>query len=150
MGMAILMLSFMVIVAALLVRRAYSHDSTPLSDQMLSMLRRQWMPLGLILAMAILPLTNDVLFPGLLPTIAANVAMITLSIWLMQIGLREDRGVPFAAGVVYFLLWTIFRYVDLFADFGGMLGAAMMFFLCGAGLFGMSLYWRYRRGRKHV
>jgi uncharacterized membrane protein len=150
MGMAILVLSFGVIIAAILVRRVYSHDSAPLPDQMLSVLRRQWLPLGLILAMAILPVTNEMLFPGLLPTVAANVAMVMLAIWLMQIGLREDRGVPFAAGVVYFLLWTIFRYIDLFADFGGMLGAAMMFFLCGAGLFGMSLYWRYRRGRKHV
>lgn len=146
-GMAILVLSFVVIIGAQAVRRVYSHDTAPMPDQLLSMLRRQWLPLGLIVAMAILPMTNEMLFTGLLPTVAANVAMIALAIWLMQIGLREDRGVPFAAGVVYFLLWTVFRYIDLFADFGGMLGAAMMFFLCGAGLFGVSLYWRYRKGK---
>lgn len=79
------------------------------------------------------------------PTIAANVAMLALAFWLMRIGLRDDRGLPFAVGVGYFLLWTMLRYFDLFGDFGGMLGAAMMFFLCGATLFGVALYWRRRK-----
>jgi hypothetical protein len=83
----------------------------------------------------------------LLPTIVANVAMIILAFWLMGVGLREDRGRPFAAGVMYFLLWAVVRYVDLFGDFGGMLGAALMFFLCGAALFGVGFYWRNRKQR---
>jgi hypothetical protein len=37
--------------------------------------------------------------------------------------------------------------VDLFGDFGGMLGAAMMFFMCGGALFGVARYWQ---GRKEV
>ena len=32
-------------------------------------------------------------------------------------------------------------------DFGGMLGAAMMFFMCGGALFGVARYWQ---GRKEV
>jgi hypothetical protein len=83
---------------------------------------------------------------ALLPTILANVAMVGCAFWLMRIGLREDRGRPFAAGVLYFLLWAVLRYADLFGDFGGMLGAALMFFLCGAALFGVASYWRHRKG----
>ena len=29
--------------------------------------------------------------------------------------------------------------------FGGLLGASLMFFLCGATLFGVALYWRRRK-----
>ena len=39
-----------------------------------------------------------------------------------------DRGRLFAAGVFVFLLWAVFRYIDLFAGVGGMLGASLMFF----------------------
>ena len=70
----------------------------------------------------------------LVPTLAANAAMVVLALWLMQVGLREDRGRPFAAGVAYFLFWAVLRYIDLFGAFGGMLGAALVFFLCGATL----------------
>jgi hypothetical protein len=84
---------------------------------------------------------------ALLPTILVNVAMVAGAFWLMQVGLREDRGRPFSAGVLYFLLWSVMRYVDLFGDFGGMLGAAMMFFMCGGALFGVARYWQ---GRKEV
>ena len=80
-----------------------------------------------------------------LTLIAANVAMVALAFWLIRLGLAEDRGRPFGAGVAYLLLWTVLRYVDLFGAFGGMLGAAAMFFLCGATLFGVALYWRNRK-----
>jgi hypothetical protein len=83
------------------------------------------------------------------PTLLANAAMLVFALWLMQVGLREDRGQPFAAGVLYFLLWAVLRYVDLFGDMGGMLGAAVMFFLCGASLFGVALYWRQRKAVLH-
>ena len=76
--------------------------------------------------------------------------MLGLAIWLIRIGLREDRGRPFAAGVMYFLFWSILRYIDLFGDFGGILGAALMFFLCGAALFGVALFWRRRKEKPHA
>ncbi len=116
--------------------------------------RRQLIPLGLALLMAILPLmsagcseSSCADAAALLPTILVNVAMVAGAFWLMQVGLREDRGRPFGAGVLYFLLWSVMRYVDLFGDFGGMLGAAMMFFMCGGALFGVARYWQ---GRKEV
>lgn len=83
-------------------------------------------------------------------TVLANVAMVACALWLIRLGLREDRGVAFAAGVIYFLLWAVHRYVDLFGDFGGILGASLMFFLCGATLFGVAIYWRRRREIRHA
>jgi hypothetical protein len=85
-----------------------------------------------------------------MPTILANIAMVVLALWLIQVGLREDRGRPFTAGVLYFLLWAVLRYIDLFGDLGGMLGASAMFFLCGATLFGVATYWRKRKVVRHV
>jgi len=112
-------------------------------------LRRHIIPLGMVLTMGILLFWQIVVSEPMLPTIVANVGMMALALWLMNVGLREDRGQPFAAGVLYFLLWAVVRYFDLFGDFGGMPGAAMMFFLCGAALFGVALYWRRRKQRKH-
>ena len=71
--------------------------------------------------------------------------MIALAVWLMRVGLREDRTAPFAAGVLYFLLWALLRYADLFAGVGGMLGAALMFLLCGVGLFAFARFWTHRQ-----
>jgi hypothetical protein len=121
------------------------------------MVRRQWLPFGVVLLMAFLSLWSTVSRPielighraALLPTVLANAAMIACALWLMRVGLREDRGRPFAAGVLYFLLWALLRYFDLFGDFGGMLGAALMFFLCGATLFGVAMYWRRRKEIRH-
>jgi uncharacterized membrane protein len=115
--------------------------------------RRQAIPLGLALLMAVLPLMSagchgpDCADAALLPTVLVNVAMVAGAFWLMQVGLHEDRGRPFGAGVLYFLLWAVLRYVDLFGDFGGMLGAAMMFLMCAAALYGVARYWQ---GRKEV
>jgi uncharacterized membrane protein len=116
--------------------------------------RRQAIPLGIALLMALLPLltagcrnSSCADAAALLPTILVNVAMVAGAFWLMQVGLQEDRGRPFGAGVLYFLLWAVMRYVDLFGDFGGMLGAALMFFMCGGALFAVARYWQ---GRKEV
>jgi hypothetical protein len=113
---------------------------------------RAWFPSALVLLMGLLSLwrliggfTEDRLMIALFPTVLANVTMIVYALWLMRLGLREDRGRPFAAGVAYFLLWAIMRYIDLFGGFGGMLGASLMFFLCGAVLFGVALFWRRRK-----
>jgi uncharacterized membrane protein len=87
--------------------------------------------------------------PVALPALLCNAAMVVLAVWLMHVGLREDRGRPFAAGVLYFLLWAVLRYIDLFGHWGGMLGAALMFFLCGATLFGIARFWHHRKGVAH-
>ncbi|HWN19607.1 MAG TPA: DUF2157 domain-containing protein [Gemmatimonadales bacterium] len=114
--------------------------------------RRQMIPLGLALLMAALPLllapcrsSSCADAAALLPTVLVNLAMVAAAFWLMQLGLQEDRGRPFGAGVLYFLLWSVMRYVDLFGDFGGMLGAALMFFLCGGALFMVARYWQSRK-----
>ncbi|MFO0888572.1 MAG: DUF2157 domain-containing protein [Isosphaeraceae bacterium] len=111
---------------------------------------RRWVPLGIIAFMTFLGFWNVFLHEPLIPTLLANAALISLALWLMQVGLREDRGMPFSSGVLLFLLWAVLRYIDLFGDFGGMLGAALLFFLCGATLFGMAQYWRRRKVVHHV
>jgi uncharacterized membrane protein len=79
------------------------------------------------------------------PTILANLAMVAVAFWLIRFGLTVDQGRPFGAGVAYLLLWAVLRYADLFGAFGGMLGASLMFFLCGGVLLGVALYWRNRK-----
>ena len=79
------------------------------------------------------------------PTILANLAMLALAFWLMLTGLREERGFPFAASILYFLLWALMRYVDLFSNAGGMLGASCMFFVTGAVIFSAAMFWHRRK-----
>ena len=123
---------------------------------LLVLLQRQWLPFGLLLLMAFMSLWTaafgdlDLEAANVIPAVLANAAMVGAAYWLMSLGLREDRGIPFAAGVAYFLLWSVLRYIDLFGDFGGMLGAALMFFLCGAALFGVAFYWRRRKELRHA
>ena len=79
------------------------------------------------------------------PALLANGAMIGLAVFLIRLGVGEGRGQPFAAGVAYLLLWAALRYVDLFGEAGGMLGAALMFFLCAAGLVAIARFWSHAR-----
>jgi len=119
------------------------------------MLRAQWLPVGLALAVTFAGVwaaghdfgstKEDI---NWIPPAAANVAMLALALWLMNVGLRDDRGRPFAFGVIYFLIWAICRYSDLFGARGGMLGAALMFFLCGAALFGLARFWSQRKASR--
>jgi Predicted membrane protein len=120
--------------------------------------RRQWLPLSMVAAMVALslsqlsaeeqgPVTGLAIW---LPVLTANVAMIGLAFWLMWIGLRDDRATPFAGGVLFFLLWIVSRYIDLFGELGGMLGAALMFFLCGCALLGVVWFWRNRKEVSHA
>lgn len=136
------------IVALAYVRRS-RRDPTILPGSFLVQGRRL-LPLGLILLMMLLAYWSVSARTPLLPTVLANVALVALAFWLMQLGLRDDRGFPFTAGVLLFLLWAVLRYIDLFGDFGGMLGAAGMFFLCGATLFGFAQYWRTRKVVRHA
>ena len=107
--------------------------------------RRQfYLPIALGAAWAGVSLWTALLHDPLTPTILANLGMLALSWWLTQTGLREDRGRPFAAGIGYFLLWTVIRYIDLFGDLFGILGGAGMFFVCGATLYAVASYWQKR------
>ena len=138
------------IVLAAFAQREGERETVLSADRLRRIMQRQWLPLGLVLLMAILALWNTIIQEPLLPTIAVNVAMVAVSFWLMRVGLRDDRSPPFVVGVMYFLLWTVLRYIDLFGDFGGMVGAALMFFLCGAALFGVALLWRRRKETGHA
>ncbi len=114
------------------------------------MIHRQVLPIGLTLVMVVSLIWHLLLHEPVFPTILANLGMLALAAHLIRTGLREDRGLPFTVGVLYFLLWTILRYIDLFGDFGGMLGAAAMFFLCGAALFFVARYWQRRKAGSHA
>ncbi|MBI3861533.1 MAG: DUF2157 domain-containing protein [Planctomycetia bacterium] len=154
------------IATTLLISAWFYHAKEPARsgrERFMELLKRQWVPVGQAAGMAVMSLgavtaaasasgrrvfDDDVVDWGLM--ILANVAMVSLALWLMRIGLTEDRGRPFTIGVMYFLLWAILRYIDLFAEAGGMLGAALMFFLCGAALAGVGLFWRKRKQVQHV
>lgn len=110
----------------------------------------RWFPLAMLALFVVLGFWNAVVAEPITSTVAANVAMASLAIWLTIVGAREDRGRPFAAGVAYFLLWSIARYIDLFSGFGGMPGAALMFLACGAALVGASLLWRRLKEVRHA
>lgn len=118
-------------------------------------LRRNWLPLGLcvsILSMCFL----DILWGAScgywngISTIIGNATMLCFALWLMQIGLRDERGLAFAAGVLYLIVWAVVCYASLFGDVFGMLGAAGMFFVCGVVLLGLSIFWYRRKEQRNV
>ena len=119
-------------------------------ERLLETARRQWLPVALSALMAFFVVWHVARGGPLVPTILANVALIALGFWLISTGLRAQNGRTFASGVVYLLAWCIMRYIDLFGDFGGMLGAALLFFLCGIAMFGVAWFWRQRKEESHV
>jgi uncharacterized membrane protein len=163
---AVAVLGLVTAVLAARVRPTGRAAHADLSDSVGQGLMRHWLPIGMVLLMVGLSLWNALLpvartrggwyhvdrgdFRVVVPTVLANVALVTLAIWLMRTGLREDRARPFAAGVILFVAWAVMRYIDLFGDLGGMLGASLMFFLCGAALFGLAMYWRRRKEVRDV
>lgn len=74
-------------------------------------------------------------------TLLQNVFMFAMGLSFIHAGLKRNLLSAFLFGVLYFLTWAIVRYVDLFSDIGGMLGAAGLFFFCALVLFGFSYYW---------
>ena len=143
--LAIVVLAVATMVTTWLVRRRALDEPISFSEQLTDLIRHQWLPFVLVVLMAFLALWESLVRTALVPTVLANIAMIGCGFWLITTGLCEDRGRPFAAGVLYILLWAVLRYVDLFGEFGGLLGASLMFFLSGATLFSVALYWRHRK-----
>jgi len=107
--------------------------------------RQTWAPAGLLVLMLVLTAWTAIIpfhrLTSLIPQVLANIAMVSLSIYLIHVGAREERFRPFAAGVLYFLMWAIVRYVDLFGAMGGMLGSAVVFTLCGVALLVLGKFW---------
>lgn len=148
--LATVVLGLGALAAALALSRGRAGSVAAPVETRRQILERNWLPFSVMALMAALacygPTLAELLGPWP-PAIAANVAMVALAFWLIRLGLSEDRGRPFTAGVLYFLLWTVLRYIDLFGNFGGMLGAAGLFFLCGFALLLVARYWRDRRAR---
>ena len=82
--------------------------------------------------------------------IIANISMLGYSAVMMDEGLKTNSSAKFFLGVSTFLLWTIVRYFDLFGNVGGMLGAALLFFLSSLALIGLAFFWRQRKVALHV
>lgn len=150
MALIIAGLTAVVIGATTSLERIKNKGALPVQALYLHLIRKQWFPLGSIVLLAFLMLWQVSIGDALLTTIAANVVVVVMALWTMKSGLGMDRGFVFAAGVIYFMIWAVSRYIDLFGDFGGMLGAALMFFLCSGTLFGMAMYWHKRRKISHA
>jgi uncharacterized membrane protein len=135
---------------ALLLRPLGSTVSQHPLARLQEVLCRQWIPFGLVLVMAGLAFVAFLPDSEILGAVLANVGMIVFALWLVRVGLREERGLLFTSGIIYFLLWTVFRYIDLFGEHGGMLGAALMFFICGGVLFGVARFWGKRKEAQHA
>jgi len=72
-----------------------------------------------------------------------NLFMMGLGLHFLNLGLHRVLTSSFLFGVLYFILWAVLRYADLFGKAGGMLGTAAIFFGCGLFLCGVS--WRFAR-----
>ena len=81
---------------------------------------------------------------------AANVLIVWLAVGLIWDGLKRSHGDWFWYGVVFFMLWAVIRYADLFSEVGGMLGAAAIFLFCGLFMFGIAYVWTTRQTRGYV
>ncbi len=112
-------------------------------------LRRRWFAIilvGSLMLMSIWSLTvSDSTAASLLPIIVANLVTLGMALYLVKVGEHEERTRPFAAGVLMFLMWAMVRYIDLFGDSGGLLGAALVFALCGGGLVIVGNFWSRKR-----
>lgn len=129
------------------------------ADVVADIRQRQWLPLALAGVIALLTLLpalsgrsseNGDPLVEILAILIANAAMLALAVWLMWIGLRDDRAQPFVAGILYFLFWMFARYADLFGIEGGMLGAAALFAACGVAIGGFAWFWHRRKQVVHA
>lgn len=119
------------------------------TDRLPAVFQRLLLPLVVNLLMSLLAFWSGIVGDPLLPTLMTNLIMLSFGIWLLLLGIREERGRPFAAGILYVLLWTTIRYFDLFGSVGGMPGAAALFFAAGGFLFASAWFWKnHRNGAK--
>jgi hypothetical protein len=172
-GATILGIGAAALAGSVWLQRRSSAAAGVATPSLFTLLQRQWMPVALMLLFAALcfwvgafqNVDPDAVgwharyadhavakwnLEILMPMLAVNVAMVVFAVWLMRQGLQIDRGSLFAGGVLYFLLWSVLRYFDLFADIGGMLGAALMFLLCGVGLFIVARFWQHHKESDHA
>jgi uncharacterized membrane protein len=163
-GLLIAIGSVLAAVVAEMLKRRYLQVDSVIPFQ--ATLQRHWIPLSVMLFMAGLCIWYSTIGTGprpygsyynsanwldqrfmaiMLPVLVANALMFVFSIWMIRTGLREESGRLFAGGVIFMLAVAVMRYIDLFGDAGGMLGAAIMFFLCGTILFSVARFWQTRK-----
>ena len=71
--------------------------------------------------------------------VAVNLLALLSAIVLIQEGLRRGLSQFFYSGIALVLALAVMRYLDLFGDY---LGAAAMFLVAAAVLYGAARYWR--------
>ena len=112
-------------------------------------LRRRWFAIilvGSLMLMSVWSLAiSDSTAASMLPILVGNVVTLGMALYLVKVGEQEERTRPFAAGVLMFLMWALVRYIDLFGESGGLLGAALVFALCGGGLVIVGNFWSRKR-----
>ena len=112
-------------------------------------IRRRWYAIALVGCLMLMSIWSMAITNGtvasLLPIIVANLVTLGMALYLVKVGEQEERTRPFAAGVLMFLMWALVRYIDLFGDSGGLLGAALVFALCGGGLVIVGNFWSRKR-----
>ncbi len=72
-----------------------------------------------------------------------NLLMILFALMFIYRGVRTDAPGVFTFGVLYFILWSIIRYVVLVGN--SMLQASGVFAFCAVVLILVSLWWKYRK-----
>ena len=91
-GLALALAVGVAFTAARFDRRA-SGPPVSLATAVIGQDRRRLLPIGIIVFLTFLVCWNLLLDEPLVPTVLANAAIIVLALWLMQLGLGENRGV---------------------------------------------------------
>ena len=79
--------------------------------------------------------------------VAVNLLALLSAIVLIQEGLKRGLTQYFYSGIVLILLLALMRYLDLFGDY---LGAAAMFLVAAAVLYGAARFWRRQQNQEAV
>lgn len=96
-----------------------------------------------LLLLALYAMLGGIWFlPEIWRQVFQNVWMFTFGLYFLLRGVQDVHFPTFLFGILYFLLWTVLRYQDLFQN-AGVLGTAGLFFFCALILFGFSWFWRH-------